>query len=291
MPDAQTIRRYLDALAIDYRQPQTWQVFPDRKGARCRPGHRTLRLVDALGWMAEAQDAGFESVGVDLICGIPGETNRDLEDDVRTAMTFQPRHVSAYQLTLEEGTPLTERLGGEPRDEDDLLGQMRIAARMLSRGGWNRYEISNFAKPSFECRHNVSCWHYGEYLGLGAAAASFVRLGDPASHELRVTSHDFARRWTQVRDTDAYVREKGVPELDRIDARTAMAEFCFLALRTSEGISPAQFREAFGSDFEGTFESVKDGLIVDGLLAIDDGNYVLTDRGREISNQVFTRFI
>jgi len=251
---------------------------------------------EAMRAVAEAQDARFESVGIDLIFGIPGETRTALEDDVRTAMTFQPQHISAYQLTLEEGTPLFERLRGRDssivtRDsEDKHLEQMRIVARMLSRGGWERYEISNFSKPGSECRHNLNYWRYGEYLGLGAGATSFIY--DGTSHESRVTSHGFARRWTQVKDVSRYVGGAGeLEESEGIDVRTAMAEFCFLGLRTTAGFDEARFYGTFGESFEDIYGEVAGRLASDGLLARSDGRIMLTSKGIELANQVFERFL
>jgi oxygen-independent coproporphyrinogen-3 oxidase len=237
---------------------------------------------DAMQAIAEAQDAAFDSVGVDLMFGIQGETITVLEDDVRTAMTFQPEHISAYQLTLEEGTPLYERIKGRDsglgtRDsEDEILEQMRIVARMLSRGGWNRYEISNFARQGFECRHNMNYWRYGEYLGLGAAATSFVSN----------------RRWTQVRDVNEYMEGRGeLAESEEIDLQTAMAEFCFLGLRTMNGIDSKIFRERFGKDLEEEYGEVCRKLIDDDLILKGEGRIRLTQRGVELSNQVFERFL
>jgi oxygen-independent coproporphyrinogen-3 oxidase len=258
---------------------------------------RVHTAEDAMQAIAEAQDAGFDSVGVDLMFGIPGESVAVLEDDVRTAMTFQPRHISAYQLTIEEGTPLYERLEGRDsslvtRDsEDEILEQMRIVARMLSRGGWSRYEISNFAKPGFECRHNMNYWRYGEYLGLGAGATSFL-YDETTSHELRVTSHGFGRRWTQVRDVKKYMKGTGeFAESEEIDLRTAMAEFCFLGLRTLDGIDAGDFEGRFGRGFEDVYGDIERGLVDDGLILRSKGRIMLSAKGIELSNQVFERFL
>ena len=227
--------------------------------------------------IAEAQDARFESVGIDLMFGIPGETIAVLEDDVRTAMTFQPQHISAYQLTIEEGTPLALATGGaHPISDDELLGQMRIVARMLARGGWGRYEISNFAKPGFECRHNMNYWRYGEYLGLGAGATSFLS----------------ARRWTQVRDVAKYMKGMGeIAESEEIDVKTAMAEFCFLGLRTTDGIDAVDFERRFSRGFEDLYGDVERELASDGLVLRSKGRIMLSASGIELSNQVFERFL
>jgi oxygen-independent coproporphyrinogen-3 oxidase len=197
-------------------------------------------------------------------------------------MTFQPEHVSAYQLTIEEGTPLFERAKGrdpEPgtRDsEDELLEQMRVVARMIERGGWERYEISNYTKPGFECRHNMNYWRYGEYLGLGAGATSSLS----------------ARRGTQVRDVKKYLKGTGeLAESEEIDVRTAMAEFCFLGLRTLDGIDARDFEKRFGRGFEDVYGDIERGLVDDGLILRSKGRIMLSARGIELSNQVFEHFL
>ncbi len=265
---------------------------------------------DAMRAVAEAQDAGFESVGLDLMFGMPGETQKVLEEDVRTAMMFQPQHISAYQLTIEEGTPLYDRAKGrnyDGIDEDKSLEQMRTVARMLSRGGWNRYEISNYAKPGFECRHNLNYWRYGEYLGLGAGATSFVRSYDrtlvlsykseregkyQSTGVPEYESTAFGRRWTQVRDVAKYMGGAGdLAESEEIDVRTAMAEFCFLSLRTAAGFEEARFDQTFGESFEDIYGEVAGRLASDGLLTRSDGRIMLTGRGIELANGVSERFL
>ncbi len=256
---------------------------------------RAHRAEDAMRAVACAQEAGFPSVGCDLIFGIPNETILEVEEDVRIAMTFQPQHVSAYQLTLEEGTPLYERLKGRDsllvtRDSDDeILEQMRTVARMLGGMGRERYEISNFAKPGFACRHNVNYWRYGEYLGLGAAATSF------AYDSTTVRQYDgtaFGNRWTQVRDVSAYIDGPAAAvEVDEIDQRTAMAEYCFMGLRMTEGISTREFERLFGVSFDGIFGAEVAGLEREGLVEGAGERLALTGRGIELSNQVFERFL
>ncbi len=250
---------------------------------------RVHTAEDAMRAIAEAQDAGFRSVSCDLMFGIPSETMADLEEDIRTAMTFQTEHVSAYQLTVEKGTPLALRLGDElALSEEDALNQMRTTCRMLTRSGWNRYEISNFAKAGFECRHNLNYWKHGEYLGLGAGATSFI-LSD---NSLRLTADGFARRFTQSRDIEKYIEGNADhAESEKIDSRTAMAEYCFLGLRTTEGISPQAFEDRFGVQFEDVFGNLSDELVKSGLAEEKDHRLALTQRGVELSNQVFEKFL
>lgn len=251
---------------------------------------------DAMRAIAEAQDAQFKSIGIDLMYAIDGESVSDLEEDLRTAMTFQTEHISAYQLTVEEGTPLASlresivdsRWSMVTSDEEQLK-QMRIVERMLGRGGWNRYEISNFAKPGFECRHNLNYWRYGEYLGLGAGATSFARSQD---REIGRSQTSFARRWTQIRDINKYIGgSQEFAESEEIDKKTAMAEFCFMGLRMTEGISRLRFKEIFETEFDEVYEKECKALVEDGLLTAKDDVIALTSKGIELSNQVFQRFL
>lgn len=251
------------------------QSFDDRL---LRALGRIHSSEDAMRAIAEALDTGFKSVSVDLMYAIYDQSMPELEDDLRTVMTFQPQHISAYELTCERRTTNDE----SHTDGDDKLKQMRIVARMLSRGGWPRYEISNFAKPGFECRHNLNYWRYGEYLGLGAGATSFMRS----------QNQNIAKRWTQVRDLKKYIAgSQEYADEEEIGPKTAMGEFCFLNLRKIEGINFASFKEIFGADFENIYKDECRSAIEDGLLVETSGGVALTPKGTELSNCVFQKFI
>ena len=236
--------------------------------------------------VAEALDAGFRSVGMDLIYGISGESAKDVEADLKSAMSFQPQHISAYQLTIEDTTPMYDAVvHGRTLlpDDDEILSQMRTVLRILTLGGWRRYEISNFAKSGFECRHNMNYWRYGEYLGLGSGAVSFLKL---KNEEL------FAKRFSRVRDMKAYlsgdILEK---EVDELTIHDAMSEFCFMALRTEMGISKSAFEKEFGIGFEDAYAGIAAELVKEKVAEQDGDNLKLTERGLEISNQIFEMFI
>ena len=239
---------------------------------------------DAMRCIAESQESGFSNVGLDIIYGIPGEGMDKLEDDLKTAMTFQPTHVSAYALTVEDDTPLAKRIDdGEsalPPDEK-IVKQMRLVTRMLGRVGWKRYEISNFAKPGFESRHNINYWRYGEYLGLGAGATSFMRGGGK-----------YGERWTIARDLESYLGgELKYVEDETLSREDAMFEFCFMGLRSVGGIDKPRFEELFDVSFDDRYGAVIEE-IVGASLAFDDSRFLrLSDRGFELSNQVFQMFI
>jgi len=125
-----------------------------------------------------AREAGFGNVSLDLMFGIPFQTLADAASDLEAALALGPEHISAYELTIEPGTAFHAlhargRLAGLP-DEEAALAMWELRDRLLSRAGYERYEISNFARPGFRCRHNLNYWRRGEYLGLGAGAHSFI---------------------------------------------------------------------------------------------------------------------
>ncbi len=268
---------------------------------------------DAQRAIAEAQDAGFSAVSVDLMFGLPHETMKDLEHDLRTAMTFQPQHISAYQLTIEAGTPLAVCRAQDPLklglpSDDEVLKQLRVVRRMLTSGGWEPYEISNFAKKGYACRHNLNYWRYGEYLGLGAGATSFMHQPPPLCkgrkggvedniylpHPLltKEGSSSVASRWTMTRDLARYLADPtATDEHEELSPRTAQGEFCFMGLRTREGIARDAFVRRFGVSLDDVFPGTIGALIAEGLMTDVGGRLVLTPKGIELSNTVFARFV
>jgi oxygen-independent coproporphyrinogen-3 oxidase len=216
--------------------------------------------------------------------GVPKQTIAEVENDLKTAMTFQPQHMSVYQLTVEPGTPMEKaRLPGE----SVVLKQLKLVRRMLKSGGWEPYEISNFAKEHCMCQHNLHYWRYGEYLGLGSGATSFIVR--PAGTTARSS---YGVRWTMTRDIKRYLKGRfEFEESDHVALRTAMGEFCFLGLRTSEGISFDAFERRFGRTFKHAFPGVVEDLSRKKLVAVDGDVVVLTQKGVELSNVVFERFV
>jgi len=240
----------------------------------------TRRAVEA------ARGAGFENVSLDLIFGIPGETLGDWERDLAGAIALAPEHVSAYGLTYEEGTPFhawraSGRLRAVEEDAEAAMAEMAIAA--LGAAGYARYEISSWARPGFECRHNTSYWDGSEYLGVGAGAHAFSRDPPPG------------RRWVNERLPGRYlaaVRDAGtaVADEERLTEAQARAEFCFTGLRRTAGIDVERFRRCFGLEVDAAFPHLE-RLIADGLVARDGGRLRLTPRGLSFADAVSTAFV
>lgn len=227
------------------------------------------------------EKAGFENWGLDLIACIPGVSLSEWERTVRTAAEWEPRHVSVYALTSEEGTKLQARIRDRsvrPLDDDDQLAMLRAAEGILESSGYRRYEISNYAKPGFECRHNLSCWRGHNYIGLGCAAAS--RVG--------------ASRWTNRADVHAYidaVRAGGDPPRDEeiLNPETDATERLVFGLRMADGVDlDGIFRDAAWKDAGGIarWKRELDRLAADGLVAQAGNRWMLTPRGRELADHV-----
>lgn len=232
--------------------------------------------------------AGFDNFSFDLIYANPGQTLKEWEDDLDTALGFQPPHLSAYNLTFEEGTPFhREYRSGRMKslDEEEEIAMAELIETKLSAAGLKRYEISNYARPLWHSRHNVNYWRSGDYLGLGAGAHSYRR----ESNGLR------GRRWSNDKNPAKYmdhVEQARHAESDReeINMEKAAAEFMFLGLRMIEGISTESFRGRFGqapSDFYPQIDSWVDGE----LLEEKSGFLCLTPKGLMVANSIFVHFM
>jgi oxygen-independent coproporphyrinogen-3 oxidase len=225
--------------------------------------HDPANVHTAIGAIREA---GIPSFNVDLILGAADETPDEWRDTLEQVLSFDPPHVSAYALTVEPGTPLAGRPERHP-DDDDQAEKYEVADEVLGAAGLVNYEVSNWARPGHECRHNQLYWSQGDYIGVGCAAHS----------------HRGGRRWWNVRTPDRYVEliERGdSPEAaaEELDAETRRTEARQLALRTRDGVERAAFRD----------DSLAE---LGGLVArhpTDPERVVLTRRGRLLANEVST---
>ena len=236
----------------------------------------TARAVEA------ARGAGFENVSLDLIFGVPGETTAEWERDLDAAIALRPDHVSAYALTYEPGTPFhawRENHRIAPVDEDEEAAMAEAAVLRLGAAGLVRYEISSFARPGHECRHNLGYWDGSDYLGVGAGAHSFSREPAPG------------RRWMNERSPARYLAAaRAVASEERLTPAQAEAEFVFTGLRRVAGVDTAAFRERFGTQPEERFPQIA-RLIADGLLESSDGRLRLTPRGLVWADTVAAEFL
>ncbi len=215
---------------------------------------RVHSFEEFLATYSAARDAGFANINVDLMHGLPGQTQADYLDAIRTVAALEPTHVSAYSLILEEGTPLYDDVtaGRETLPDPDATADMEDAGMaLLTELGYRRYEVSNFAKPGFECRHNLIYWHNEPYLGLGVAAHSSM------------VENGFWVRFSNESSIPAYLKklEKGkLPRAERIITNTfeQMFESVMLGLRLVEGIDRKAFFDRFGCDVIETYREAYD---------------------------------
>ncbi|MBI2345598.1 MAG: radical SAM family heme chaperone HemW [Deltaproteobacteria bacterium] len=233
--------------------------------------------------IAAARDicaAGFANVNLDMIYGLPGQTMKECQADLTQAIALEPMHISAYQLTVEERTPLAAQVReGKVRMPDDeiVLAMWDTVREQLGDAGYAAYEISNHARPGYECRHNCNYWEYGEYLGLGTGACSFLR-----------TPPLYALRFQRARNLRRYLAgDLACDYEDPIDWATAMSECAFLALRMEQGIREPLFRQQFGCSPMDVYgpqftEWIGDGLLAEGFGP--DRSWTLTATGRRIAN-------
>lgn len=246
--------------------------------------------------------AGFERLNLDLIFAVPGQSVDDVLADIDQAAALGPDHISAYNLTFEEGTAFfTEMKRGRIRPLDsDRQAELYAAVRgELPRRGYAMYEISNYAPPGHEARHNLSYWRAESYLGLGAGAHSFALDTDGgerrgrAGRDVRPTER---RRWWNERMPARYIERAlrdGLAEAgaENVDTRTAMGEFVFLNLRLREGFALAGFQARFGRSFDDVFGARSARLFEGDLLVREFGRVFLSERGLELADSVFAEFV
>jgi oxygen-independent coproporphyrinogen-3 oxidase len=234
-----------------------------------------------------AHRAGFERLNLDLIFAVPGQTLDDVRSDIAEAAVLGPDHISAYNLTFEEGTVFyTEMKRGRitPLESDEQAAMYAAVREELPRRGYEMYEISNYAARGHEARHNLTYWRGESYLGLGAGAHSFA-------------SEDAGgRRWWNERSPARYVEralETSLAEAgdETVDKRTAEGEFVFLNLRLIGGFTLDDFERRFGEGFEKVFGGRAARLFEGGLLVRDGGRIRLSERGLELADSVFAEFV
>lgn len=226
-----------------------------------------------------ARQAGFENINIDLISAIPGQTVESWCETLKTVIDLAPEHISAYSLIVEPGTPFYDTYGedgeGLPTEDEDreMYWQTR---RLMEEYGYHRYEISNYAKEGQECRHNLGYWRRVPYLGFGIGAASFfahARYSNPSTIE----------EWKEAFEEKYHGEPLSIEE--------EMEEFMFLGLRTMEGISKTMFAEIFGKSMDEVYGKQLEKLCRQQLLKVQGDRAALTEKGIDVSNQVFVEFM
>lgn len=229
-----------------------------------------------------AREAGFTNINVDLMSAIPGQTLESYEDTLRKVADLEPEHISAYSLIIEEGTPFYERYGegrhAEELPDEDIERKMYVrTGEILEDYGYHRYEISNYAKDGYECRHNLGYWDRKEYLGLGAGASSLM-------------DHIRWKEPDHIGPSTGLVLEER-EDFTRLRRKDEMEEFMFLGLRKINGVSEYDFYKSFRVSMDEIYKESIENLIKEGLLVREEDRIRLTDRGIDLSNYALSQFL
>lgn len=251
---------------------------------------RVHSLQQFLDTYREAREAGFGNINVDVMSALPGQSLESYRKTLRKILTLSspPEHISAYSLILEEETALFRQVGQgllKLPDEETDRDMYRDTKRILEQAGYGRYEISNYAKAGFACRHNIGYWTRRNYLGFGIGAASLI---DNV-------------RFNNRRNLREYLRDplNDRMEIQRLNRQEQMEEFMFLGLRLTEGVSDLRFQKLFGQSLQEVYGSViaqneKEGLLrryIRSGAGVREEMLTLTDFGLDVSNYVMSQFL
>lgn len=247
-----------------------------------------------------ARMAGFTNINIDLMSGIPGQTLESWKNTLKKVTMLKPEHISAYSLIIEEGTPFWNRFGegacacdytGPALPDEDTENKIyRFTRKFLQEQGFERYEISNYAKPGKECRHNIGYWTEVAYLGLGLGASSYME-GCRFTNEKDLDKYlalDFGEEDPEKRET---ALRKLWGQIEELSQAQRMEEFMFLGLRMLKGVSDVDFVRLFGVKMETVYGDVIRRLTANGLLKKEENNLALTEWGMDVSNFVLSEFL
>jgi len=256
------------------------QSFSESQLRRLGRLHSAQQSLCSFRWFREA---GCENINLDLIFGLPDQTLEEWRRDLEQALELAPEHLSLYGLTIEAGTPFghLQQIGALRQPPEELTAAMyELCMDLSTAAGYEQYEISNYAFPGFECRHNLVYWRNEPYLGFGISAASYID----------------GVRWTNTLDWDSYLRrapQGDVPRSseERLPPNLAMAEEMMLRLRTREGVSPKELSQKYGIRFESCFGESLMFLRKEGLISLRNGRLTLTRRGKLLADEVCSEFL
>lgn len=230
-----------------------------------------------------ARKAGFDNISIDLISSVPGQTLQEWKEELETAAAQNPEHISVYQLIIEEGTPFYEKYAEHPEllpDEETSREIYLWTGKFLKEAGYEQYEISNYAKPGKESRHNLKYWERGDYLGLGLGAASMVR-------NIRMSNTKDMRTYLERCDKPKTMRE----DVQFLEEPRQMEEFMFLGLRKTRGVSKKEFKRIFGREMDMVYEKALHKCLENGMLLEHKDRIFLSEEGTLLSNMVLSEFL
>ncbi|MGG3311458.1 radical SAM family heme chaperone HemW [Paenibacillus lautus] len=232
--------------------------------------------------LENARRAGFENMSIDLMFGLPNQTLDMLAESVDKALELGLPHYSIYSLKVEENTlfhTMYQRNQLPLPDEEDELNMYLLLMERMQAAGYKQYEISNFAKPGFESRHNMTYWRNEDYYGLGAGAHGYVGR----------------QRHVNIKGVNPYneAANQGLPRLEsfEVSREEAMEDFLMVGLRVLDGVSRSRFRQQFGTSMEEVFAGPLNKMVSAGLLDSTEDEYKLSSQGILFGNDVFAEFI
>lgn len=250
---------------------------------------RELKLLGRIHTWAEflesftlARECGFANLNIDLMSALPGQTCESWKETLSRVTDLDPEHISAYSLIIEEGTPFGERYGSEEGrkllpDEDSEREMYHETKRFLKDCGYERYEISNYAKPGRECRHNIGYWTGVPYLGLGLGASSYLD----------------GCRFTVNPDMKQYLEEKPgmFTDIEKLTKKDMEEEFFYVGLRMTAGVSLSEFERRFGISAKEVYPGLMETFVQEKAARFEDDRFVLTDYGLDVSNYIMAQFL
>lgn len=227
-----------------------------------------------------AREIGFSNINIDLMSGLPGQKVQDWIITLERITALKPEHISAYSLIIEEGTPFFERYGLEYNNEETDRIIYSKTKEYFKAKGYNRYEISNYAKENYECRHNIGYWTGIEYLGLGLGSSSLL-------NGVRYKNESDLNKYIDLTSDFKGLITESLP----LSKKDKMEEFMFLGLRMTKGISKLRFLEEFGQPIEEVYNEVILKSEKENLLYIGEDRIFFTEKGLDLSNMVMSRFL
>ena len=250
---------------------------------------RELKLLGRIHTWAEflesftlARECGFANLNIDLMSALPGQTCESWKETLSRVTDLDPEHISAYSLIIEEGTPFGERYGSEEGrkllpDEDSEREMYHETKRFLKDCGYERYEISNYAKPGRECRHNIGYWTGVPYLGLGLGASSYLD----------------GCRFTVNPDMKQYLEEKPgmFADIEKLTKKDMEEEFFYVGLRMTAGVSLSEFERRFWISAKEVYPGLMETFVKEKAARFEGDRFVLTDYGLDVSNYIMAQFL
>ena len=250
---------------------------------------RELKLLGRIHTWAEflesfhlARECGFTNINIDLMSALPGQTRESWKDTLKRVTDLNPEHISAYSLIIEDGTPFGEKYGSEEGrkllpDEDSEREMYHETKRFLRDCGYERYEISNYAKPGRACRHNIGYWTGLPYLGLGLGGSSYMD----------------GCRFAVNSDMKQYLEEKPgmFTDVEKLTKKDMEEEFFYVGLRMTAGVSLPEFERRFGVSAKDVYPGLMETFVEEKAAVFQGDRFVLTDYGLDVSNYIMAQFL